>query len=101
MRISDWSSDVCSSDLLSENAQMHPAGQQPVFLDGLGREEPVAPLGAPGGKVATAGQTTRLPHAIQHAIELRSLYRVFRAQCNEPLEGLAGNTYRAIGCECR
>src|SRR3546814_5290792 len=77
---------------LSENAQMHPAGQQPVFLDGLGREEPVAPLGAPGGKVATAGQTTRLPHAIQHAIELRSIYQVFRAQCKEPLEGLVGKT---------
>src|SRR3546814_8647585 len=56
---------------------MHPAGQQPVFLDGLGREEPVAPLGAPGGKVATAGQTTRLPHrSEEHTSELQSLMRI-------------------------
>src|SRR3546814_7212642 len=34
MRISDWSSDVCSSDLLQPGNRQGPAAR-PLFLDGL------------------------------------------------------------------
>src|SRR3546814_9338586 len=36
MRISDWSSDVCSSDLIGDLVRFHPASQRPFRAD---REE--------------------------------------------------------------
>src|SRR3546814_6752289 len=40
MRISDWSSDVCSSDLLAH----HEAARQPELLGGHAHNQPVADL---------------------------------------------------------
>src|SRR3546814_9565066 len=37
MRISDWSSDVCSSDLAGQRVELVHAGDQPVALADIGR----------------------------------------------------------------
>src|SRR3546814_11216004 len=49
MRISDWSSDVCSSDLGQEGAQLAVGGQHGVDQAGLARGGFLRDLADPGG----------------------------------------------------
>src|SRR3546814_4607699 len=52
MRISDWSSDVCSSDLRRQPAQNVVAAEFDDRVRGLLRQQPVEPRQPPGGRVA-------------------------------------------------
>src|SRR3546814_11841290 len=48
MRISDWSSDVCSSDLIEEIIPANPGIDYPRFVDGERRAPPEDVGGTPG-----------------------------------------------------
>src|SRR3546814_4248761 len=89
MRISDWSSDVCSSDLATAIAEIMPAGLDRIFFTNSGSESVDTAL-----KIALAyhrargeGQRTRLIgrergyHGVgfgseEHTSELQSLMRI-------------------------
>src|SRR3546814_4596477 len=78
MRISDWSSDVCSSDLLGrgphEPAAIHPLGKQAHALAVIPEQlDQIAPL-APKGE-QRAGMRALLQNLLRHhrqAVEARS-----------------------------
>ena len=56
---------------------MRAIGEQPIFLARIGREEPVTPFRAPGGKVAMLRQTAGLAHAVKHPFEHRMVGQMF------------------------
>src|SRR3546814_13940579 len=67
MRISDWSSDVCSSDLVGTTAARAAAtGEQVmhdlvirrgIVVDGTGAERRVADVAVDGGRIVGVGRT--------------------------------------------
>src|SRR3546814_1784950 len=82
MRISDWSSDVCSSDLLEHKAVI--AGQQMLAIvqhcrrPGAGNKlfaaEPRTPVGDPTGTVLQ--RPRQRWRSEEHTSELQSLMRI-------------------------
>src|SRR3546814_8430446 len=99
MRISDWSSDVCSSDLLELRAPDHREKAQPVGSGG----RPYFPVDLHIGEVVREGLLDRgvdggkdqleLGRSEEHTSELQSLMRISYAvfclkkkkQTNQPL----------------
>src|SRR3546814_3183448 len=83
MRISDWSSDVCSSDLLRRHSGRTDGGEAPAQTERIVRVYgPVAPAGRttnstvtllPSLKLSVTG--TRSPRSEEHTSELQSLMR--------------------------
>src|SRR3546814_3275376 len=84
MRISDWSSDVCSSDLIGDLVRFHPASQRPFRAD---REERARRLvlrddgqGLRHRQARLRGHLVELELAIdrseEHTSELQSLMRI-------------------------
>src|SRR3546814_12011000 len=85
MRISDWSSDVCSSDLLKQGKFLLPAGPcMPVALP--------APLPAPTA-VRRDGILASVAKEFEQPIEIARDQQA--VQCNEGIELL----HRAVGDE--
>src|SRR3546814_4512413 len=83
MRISDWSSDVCSSDLLGRTEQKAGAGVKlfkKLVADPFQPEQPLAEFGVPSQPV---WQTVNAPSQLagddrseEHTSELQSLMRI-------------------------
>src|SRR3546814_5663142 len=75
MRISDWSSDVCSSDLLGDSAR-HPAAKLlGEAVDGIGGEAAAAVNGNPvSGRSQQGGE---------RKFEQTGLQEIGRASCRE------------------
>src|SRR3546814_3017093 len=93
MRISDWSSDVCSSDLFAAERQalvnayvLHPQGT--CLLDHsqalLVMQEEAAPARPPLG-VALPGRDAPGPGQLVHALEVARLVRVDATMDEQPL----------------
>src|SRR3546814_2888453 len=76
MRISDWSSDVCSSDLRQDSA----FGVVIVIGRGIAREAPHRVRAAPPGLDAT-GEVLRHRHHRQRALQRRSEERRVGKEC--------------------
>src|SRR3546814_4110254 len=100
MRISDWSSDVCSSDLLSRPARAHAAacggaGEDAVFAGRARQGDPFAKA-AEGGRepVKTAGDigAEMIMTVIPNAHELLVLHRSFPVAWVQPRCPLARRT---------
>src|SRR3546814_5360087 len=113
MRISDWSSDVCSSDLVGDglelaarapalssrirfrdDAQADPLGAGPVRMPSTSRMQRA--LHCPSAQASHAGRTRTLAVARQHAI----LYRYIRMRSEEhtsELQSLMRSSY-AVFC---
>src|SRR3546814_7500366 len=86
MRISDWSSDVCSSDLKGGAHQTHQGDREKAFLServvGLGHAPSLSPprwrinsASAPW-PVASTPAITRPRRSEEHTSELQSLMRI-------------------------
>src|SRR3546814_9217662 len=86
MRISDWSSDVCSSDLLAaqESRNIQQVLLRLAVADALGRVEGETRLGGasgcpggrPRGRTAGRGLSRGLTRSEEHTSELQSLMRI-------------------------
>src|SRR3546814_9086127 len=94
MRISDWSSDVCSSDLAVEHQPQHPRRQHLRLARPRGRAEPDMAFGIGGGALPrverreTGGLAYRSPsprpnhssrrinRSEEHTSELQTLMRI-------------------------
>src|SRR3546814_8725214 len=86
MRISDWSSDVCSSDLIAEGDVIE--ADRPARrlghrdrgggrLDGAARlQEVEQPLGRAGGPLDVAHHLGKGARSEEHTSELQSLMRI-------------------------
>src|SRR3546814_1133082 len=88
MRISDWSSDVCSSDLRGRQQGGEPPGGGPGGREGraaerLGGGRTIgvhvrAPRAGPDGRSSSCAQARarRFPRSEEHTSELQSLMRI-------------------------
>src|SRR3546814_7691902 len=72
MRISDWSSDVCSSDLISDDGRRDPAGLGGLSCRDGGRERPARIAARPGRSgVDAGGSAAVLPGAFGRVLQDR------------------------------
>src|SRR3546814_3212141 len=83
MRISDWSSDVCSSDLRFEEHQVRHQQASARSTGGRCRRVAAVPSSSPGSSATTAGSASDrasnfgLPsRSEEHTSELQSLMRI-------------------------
>src|SRR3546814_2032135 len=100
MRISDWSSDVCSSDLVARdagNAARDGGGEigidRGLVVDGAMRLD-MGDLATAGG--GNAGQRADLVRSEEHTSELQSLMRISYAVFCLKKKTLLLNTYEVI-----
>src|SRR3546814_8326890 len=96
MRISDWSSDVCSSDLFSEHHESHAAS---AFFPSPFEEAAILTLDGVGEWSTTTprhGQDNhlRLTHAIRFPHSLGLLYSAFTSYTGFPVNS---GEFTAIG----
>src|SRR3546814_14275290 len=89
MRISDWSSDVCSSDLLFAHLFVWPVGYAPDFVRWVLEAAGINPLVGigPGGPlhfpVHNPSETEQLKKILTTAMEARVTIEIGRASCRE------------------
>src|SRR3546814_8327205 len=87
MRISDWSSDVCSSDLYFRKSEHHEPGED--ALHGGGGPLNVAARVHPDNPLSTAFLVAAQARSEEHTSELQSLmrisYAVFCVKKKQPL----------------
>src|SRR3546814_1849160 len=80
MRISDWSSDVCSSDLRAAYAAQGSRGRWRGVERGPGRHPPADPRDAPQSDRLGADRLSRFEECAlrseEHTSELQSLMRI-------------------------
>ena len=86
---------------LGIDAQMRAVLQQPILLQRLGRQEPVAPLRPPGREIAMFGQTARIAHLVEYAFEQWRIGQGVLAQAEKADEGLVPEAQRPVGAEAR
>src|SRR3546814_9797908 len=75
MRISDWSSDVCSSDLLQQHRQRRGRGDDALAADACFGQPQVQ------GEIAARGQVAVDRDQFLHAADLRSEERRVGKEC--------------------
>src|SRR3546814_13958379 len=90
MRISDWSSDVCSSDLHTPGGADDARGRRPRDRAGAVGGRPESP---PGGQTGRAREVSRIPHVV---------LRTLGAELGVPgsAEGPPRSEERRVGKEC-
>src|SRR3546814_1939414 len=85
MRISDWSSDVCSSDLVQQHLDEHQQAEvEPLRVEPHPESEDVAVLlqslqplaGGRRGQPDLVGEVNRSDRSEEHTSELQSLMRI-------------------------
>src|SRR3546814_20139399 len=99
MRISDWSSDVCSSDLLGDDAQMGAVAQQPLLLARLRQREPVDMRLPPFGIVAHLGRPPALAPCVEQPRQRLPLGDVVGLALEQAAAGQEIGR-RRLGTEC-
>src|SRR3546814_1861367 len=68
MRISDWSSDVCSSDLFDENLLLTSSSDAAIAMDGRSKAEVIGEL---AWHLWPAWESSEIGKALSEAIETR------------------------------
>src|SRR3546814_13211252 len=68
MRISDWSADVCSSDLVGERALESWIGDLESVVDAAGLRQPFILLGISQGAGAAVAYAARHPERVSHLV---------------------------------
>ena len=84
---------------LGDDAQMGAIGQQPVFLDRLGRAKPLLALGPPRAEVAHLRQALDIAHTVQHAREIGLFGQPAFLHGEHSPEGKIGKGRMMIGIE--
>src|SRR3546814_7623150 len=93
MRISDWSSDVCSSDLLEEFAALWPIGRFPVLVD-AGRTIVEASIIIEYLGLHHPGPVPLLPADPRAALEVRGMDRYFDNYISTPQQKVVFDSLR-------
>src|SRR3546814_14331374 len=91
MRISDWSSDVCSSDLQLTQANQNLLDQAGLTVEDVDGHDPAAVTAAakamyqaPGGKLKVIGYDSKLPEFLPLWAHARSEERRVGQECVSP-----------------
>ncbi|MCY1170224.1 hypothetical protein D9M73_102870 [compost metagenome] len=85
---------------LRHDAQMRAARQMPfLLLPAPCRQEPVASLRFPAGKVAHLGQALGFAHPFEHPVELGAVRQPFRLHREQATERLIAKDERAVGAK--